>query len=123
MASLRFVVGDGLCHVAHRALCNFHRIKSTKQTAVSGMHSLKTLAIRQDMKRNVAAPLQRTIGATNLEFHGVISQNVGERVTLDRRDGNSHVSIAGCAIAAAVALQVGTHAPGRALGTRGHGKR
>src|SRR5690606_40245425 len=92
MASLRFVVGDGLCHAAHRALCNFHRIKSTKQTAVSGMHGLKTLAIRQDMKRDVAAPFQRTIGAAGLKFHGVTSQNVSECAALNRRDGTDRKS-------------------------------
>ena len=76
MALLRFVVGDGFCHAAHRALCNFHRIKSAKQTAVSGMHSLKTLAIGQDVKRDVAAPFERTIQASNLKLHDACLQCV-----------------------------------------------
>jgi hypothetical protein len=76
MVSLRFVVGDGFRHAAHRALCNFHRIESAKQTAVPGVHSLKAMAIGQDMKRDVAAPFQRTIGATNLEFHDACLQCV-----------------------------------------------
>ena len=87
------------------------------------MHGLKTLAIRQDMKRDVAAPFQRTIGATNLEFHGVTSQNVSECAPLNRRDGHCHVSIAGRAITPTVAKQIRAHATWRTFGTLSHGKR
>jgi hypothetical protein len=71
MVLLRFVVGDGFCHAAHRTFCKLGGIKSTKQTAVSCVYSFETLTVRKDVKGDVTPPLKRAIRASNLEFHGV----------------------------------------------------